>query len=216
MTENERKDFFVLLADVHAFYSRDFSEFSGEIWWNALRCFDLAAVHEAFSRHCVNPDTGQYAPKPADIVRMLGGSSQDSALVAWAKVDRAVRQVGLYQSVVFDDQLIHRVLHDMGGWIPLGKKTEKDWPFVAKEFETRYRGYRIRSEVPEYPSVLVGEAEAQNRHNGQESKPPILVGDAQKATLVMQGGSDVPLLSFVSASAVQHRQLENRKHRIAA
>ncbi len=57
---------------------------------------------------------------------MLGGSTQDAALAAWSKVDRAVREVGPYQSVAFDDALIHRVLFEMGGWIPLGSKTEDE------------------------------------------------------------------------------------------
>jgi len=77
-------------------------------------------------RHLMNPDTGQFLPKPADIVRMLGGRTLDRALMAWAKVDKAVRQIGTYESVVFDDALIHRVLHEMGGWVGMGQKTENE------------------------------------------------------------------------------------------
>lgn len=110
-----------------------------------MKPFDLAAVKDALNRHCVNPDNGQFMPKPADVVKLLQGSSQDGALVAWAKVDRAVRQVGTYSTVVFDDPIIHRVVQDMGGWVALGDKREKEWPFVAKEFENRYRGYPMRS-----------------------------------------------------------------------
>lgn len=196
MIDRDRQGFFVLLADVHAFYNRDLSEFSGEVWWNALRPFDFPAVREAFSRHCVNPDSGQFAPKPADIVRMLGGSTQDLALVAWSKVDKAVRQVGTYATVVFDDPLIHRVLQDMGGWISLGLKTEHEWPFVAKEFENRYRGYSMRNEKPEYQRFLVGSAEAQNNQNGQKSQPPVLIGSPEAAKRVIQGGSDKQAIGF--------------------
>lgn len=35
-------------------------------------------------------------------------------MVAWNKVDKAVRQVGAWTSVMFDDALIHRVISDMG------------------------------------------------------------------------------------------------------
>jgi len=85
MTEADREPFFTLLGDVYAFYRTDFSTFVGRVWWTAMQPYDLAAVNDAMGRHCANPDTGQYLPKPADVVRMLQGSTQDSALVAWAK-----------------------------------------------------------------------------------------------------------------------------------
>ena len=117
-------------------------------------------------------------------------------LVAWAKVDRAVRQVGTWQSVVFDDALIHRVLHDMGGWLALERKTEDDWPFVAKEFQNRYRGYRGRSERPDYPPVLVGATQAHNSRVGGGAPAPVLIGDAGQARAVLAGGTTSPLVGF--------------------
>lgn len=199
MIDEDRSTFFDLLADVYAFYGRDFSAFAGSVWWQALTPFDLPAVRSAFGRNCANPDTGQFLPKPADVVRMLQGGTQDSALRAWASVDRAVRQVGTHQSVAFDDALIHRVIHDMGGWAALGTKTDDEWPFVAREFENRYRGYRMRSETPPFPRVLIGLAEAQNSRQGRASQPAVLVGDAARARDVMLMGTDQPLVGFTRA-----------------
>lgn len=196
MTDADKPKFFTLIAGVYAFYRQDISEFAGGVWWEAMKPFDLAAVTDALNRHCVNPDSGQFMPKPADVVKMLQGSSLDSAMVAWSKVDKAVRQVGTYATVVFDDPVIHRVIHEMGGWVKLGAKDEKEWPFVAKEFENRYRGYRVRNEVPEYPQSLIGIAEAQNAQNGIKSQPPVLIGNPQLATQVMIKGSDKPMVGF--------------------
>ncbi len=196
MIDSDKAEFFTLLGGVYAFYRQEISDFAGGVWWQAMKPYDYRAVADAFNRHCVNPDSGQFMPKPADIVKMLGGSSQDAAMVAWSKVDKAVRQVGTYASVVFDDPIIHRVVHDMGGWVTLGTKTENEWPFVAKEFENRYRGYRVRSERPEYPRQLVGIAEQQNSQNGLASQPPVLIGDGARARTVMLGGSDAPLVGF--------------------
>lgn len=189
-----------LVSDVSAFYRQDFSEFAGRVWWQSMQPFDFDAVAEAFNRHAVNPDAGQFMPKPADIVRMLQGSTQDSALVAWAKVDRAVRTVGTYRSVAFDDPLIHRVLTEMGGWIELGRKGEDEWPFVRNEFVARYRGYRMRSETPEFPPHLVGMAEAQNARAGYAAEAPLLLGDAAAAANVRACGSAVPLLSVTTVA----------------
>jgi hypothetical protein len=197
MIDADRKVFFETIAGVYGFYRQDFSKFAGNVWWEAMKPFDFKAVADALNRHCVNPDVGQFMPKPADVVRMLQGSTQDSALVAWAKVDRAIRTVGTHKSVAFDDPLIHRVLVEMGGWIQIGTKTDDYWPFLKNEFVNRYRGYRGRSEVPEYPPVLIGIAEAQNsQQNLAHREPPTLIGDQAQAERVALGGSGKPLLAI--------------------
>ncbi|HDR9153807.1 DUF6475 domain-containing protein [Burkholderia vietnamiensis] len=200
MTPKDHGEFVALIADVHAFYRRDFSNFSADVWWNALKPYDLPAISDAFGRHSVNPDTGQFMPFPADIVKMLGGSTQDAALVAWAKVDNAVRSCGTYNSVVFDDALIHRVLVEMGGWVLVGSKDEKEWPHVRNEFVNRYRGYRMRSETPDYLPVMIGMAEAQNNRTGHKSQLPVMIGDTRAAHQVMLTGQDKPMLGFVRMS----------------
>lgn len=181
---------------VMSFYSKSVSTFALDVWWSALKGYELSAVVDAFNRHLANPDTGQFAPKPADIVRMLQGSTQDSALRAWAKVDKAVRQIGTYCDVVFDDALIHCVLQDMGGWIALGTKNENEWPFVAKEFENRYRGFKISGQSFDYPGILIGIANAHNEQKGLDRERPVLVGNDLVAMQVMQGGKDKPSIGF--------------------
>jgi len=197
MTPNDYEEFSSLIAGVFAFYKRDFSEFALGVWWAAMKSYDMAAVNDALGRHSVNPDSGQYMPMPADIVKMLGGSTQDAALAAWAKVDRAVRSCGTYNSVVFDDALIHRIIVEMGGWVLVGGKGEEEWPFVRNEFVNRYRGYKMRSESPEFLPVLIGMAEAQNNRTGHKSQSPMLIGDASAAQQVMLAGHDKPTLGFV-------------------
>src|SRR5690606_37498796 len=115
--------------------TRPLSPMAIALWWGNLREYELSAVRQGMHRHMQNPDSGCYMPKPSDIIKMMSGSTQDSAMIAWSKVDKALRQVGTYSSVVFDDPVIHRVIHDMGGWVSLGVKNDKEWPFVANEFE---------------------------------------------------------------------------------
>ena len=185
------------IAGVMGFYGKNVSTFALDVWWTALKRYNLAAIVDAFNRHLANPDAGQFAPKPADIIRMLQGSTQDAALRAWAKVDQAVREVGTYCDVVFDDALIHRVIQDMGGWITLGTRTEDEWPFVAKEFENRYRGFCIRSERPEYPAPLIGIATAHNNLKGyRDNNHLVLIGNERVARQVLGGGTDQPMLGF--------------------
>jgi len=184
------------LAGVYGFYEKEINGFALDVWWNALKQFDLAAITQAFNRHLVNTESGKWLPKPADIILMLQGSSQDSAMSAWAKVDKAIRQKGTYVDVVFDDPVIHRVIHDMGGWISFGQKNEDEWPFVAREFENRYRGFKQRSEVPDYPTQLIGLTNAYNSSKGFKLDPCVLVGEVDKCRKVLAGGTNKPLIGF--------------------
>lgn len=202
MVDHELPDFSKTLLAVADYYGRELSENVIDLYWNGLREYDLASVKRALWAHVRNPDTGQFMPKIADVARMTQGRTDDQAAVAWSKVDQAVRRVGTYQCIVFDDPVIHRVLLDMGGWVYIGSKDENDWPFVAKEFQNRYRGYRMRDETPEYPPVLIGLANAQNGKAGFRLNPPILVGDERKAIAVRMGGTTAPLLGMKSAADV--------------
>lgn len=194
MAPQDRKRLAHCLIACSELYGKPVSEALAGIWWNALRAYDIEAVETAFQRHMTNPDTGQFMPKPADIVRMLAGTTQDAALTAWAKVDRAVRTVGPYASVTFDDALTMRVVQDMGGWIAFGTKTDDEWPFIGNEFVKRYQGYRQRGEAPDYPTRLLGIHEHDNTQKGYKPGEVVLIGDPQKARAVADGGSTKPAL----------------------
>lgn len=202
MQANEFNNFRALLTNVFAFYNQDITDFALDVWWEALKQYDFAAIKSALNRHCVNPDNGQFLPKPADVVKLLQGSTNDSALVAWAKVDKAVKQIGGYASVVFDDPIIHATIDDMGGWIKLCSHKNDEWAFVAKEFENRYRGYKITQNINAYSKVLIGRAEAENNNHGFKSEPPVLIGDSKQALLVLQNGTNKSKLEFKPLSDV--------------
>jgi len=192
MTQADFKDFCDLIDLIAEQYSKPVSEGAKVLYFQGLIDFDFEAVKQALFRHIRNPDNGMFMPKIADIVKMLQGSTQDSAMLAWSKVDKAVRQVGTQVSVAFDDPIIHRVILDMGGWLKFGTKSEAEWPYVEKEFETRYRGFKARNETPEYPRFLTGLYDAQNLHQGFKATTPVLIGDKSKAEKVMIGGASNP------------------------
>jgi hypothetical protein len=198
MNQNDYDEFDETIVAVGEQYGKSLSEGVKMLYWQGLINYDLKAVQQALYRHIRNPDNGQFMPKVADIIRMLQGSTQDSALIAWAKVDKAVRSVGTQVTVVFDDPIIHRVLQDMGGWLALGSKQETEWPFIAKEFENRYRGYKAKNEKVDYPKKLTGLYDATNLTQGFKDQPVILIGDKSKAEQVLLTGNDKPLLEFNS------------------
>ncbi len=200
MLESQKLEFAKTLYAVAEYYGKELSAGIVDVYWQGLREYDLEAVQKALWTHAKNPDSGQFMPKIADVSKVMQGRTGDQAAVAWSKVDQAVRRVGTYASVVFDDPVIHRVLADMGGWTLLGTKEEKEWPFLARDFENRYRGYRMRDETPEYAPVLIGMAEAHNSTSGFRSQSPTLIGNKEKAQAVLSGGTSAPLLSMAQAT----------------
>lgn len=192
---------------LYSLYRQELSQAVLAIWWAALQGYDLATVADALNRHAVNPDNGRFLPTPADVVRLIGGTTHDSALLAWAKVDKAVRTIGSYRSVVFDDAIVHAVLADMGGWVALCSKRETDWPFVAKEFENRYRGYVIRSELSVIPNKLIGRIDADREQHGLPHVEPALIGDECKARAVLEAA---PTANRITQAAQTVAQIKAR------
>jgi hypothetical protein len=176
LSDADRPHFAQLLAAVSAVYARDLSPDVVAIYWAALAEFDLAAVRQAMDRHVKNPDSGQFMPKPADLIRMLKGGTQDSAMVAWSVVEWAIRHVGGYEDVVFDDALTMKCIELVGGWIKVCATTEDELPFKAKEFQAFYRGFAMRREVPTPPERLIGRANAHNAAQGLPMNAPLMIG----------------------------------------
>lgn len=206
----EKRRFAALMVALSDYYKSEISKGVMALYWEGLKQYDFAAIEKAAWAHTQSPDeNGRWMPKISDLTKVLQGSTKDQASIAWSKVDRAVRTVGHYSDVAFDDALIHRVIQDMGGWVQINSNTDDNWPFVAKEFETRYRGYKMRDEQPEYPRKMIGMASAHNNSIGaQFNLGTVLIGDEQKAIAVIKGGTESAALSFKRAEVPQ---LQNQK-----
>ena len=189
MNELDDQPFKELMAGIGEVYSK---KISGELlatYWNVLKAYDFEEVSRAANAHMMNPESGQFLPKPADFMRYLEGDSDSRALVAWSKVEKTISGVGAYDSIVFDDALIMRVISEMGGWIDLCSMQSDELPFKRNEFVKRYRGYLL-TPPQEHPKKLIGRLEADNAGQFPESVPePILIGNSQLALEVYNTGS---------------------------
>lgn len=194
MKNEEKKDFRDLLNSVFDYYSKDVSQFTLGLFWEALKGFEFEQVSTALNRHAMNPDNGQFAPKIADIVKQLSGTTTDKAKIAWGKVYAAMGQVGAYSDVCFDDGIIHLVIEDMGGWVKICRTETKDLGHMQHQFCESYRAYTGRDKVV-YPSYLAGvngtgENIAQLAKRGIKPPDPVMIGDAKNAATVRLNGSN--------------------------
>lgn len=200
MRTEQIEEFISLLTDVMAYYGKDTSKFTVQVWWGACQKFDFEQVATAMQRHATDPDRGQFAPKVADIIRVLEGTTTDRAALAWGKVLEAMGSVGAYTDVVFDDPAIHAVVEDLGGWPKVCRTEIKDLSYLQHRFQETHRAYTGRGQF-EYPRRLGGDRSPDHDYErrGLELPKPALVGDRTKAEAVyLSGGaSGKSQISFV-------------------
>ena len=208
MDKADKPRFAELITGLAQTFHTPISSADLETYWQLLNRFSLHAIEQAVVTYCRSPEAHRFFPKPSELVALVVGSGPDQALRAWSKVIRAIRGVGAYRTVVFDDPLIHAVIWDMGGWQTLCAMLIQDEPFRAREFEKRHVGYVARPPT-QYPRQLAGITDTVNSAQGYgQVNLPTLIGDERQALHVLQTGREPSqLLSFKSMSAEQLARL---------
>lgn len=169
MRASDKAEFSELITQVLGFYRQDASEFALSVWWEACKGADLEQVRKALNAHAVHPEKGQYAPKPADLVRELGGTFTDRALIAWGRVQRAMSEIGAYASVDFGDAVIHAVIRELGGWATICRIPNEEQQFLQKRFCDFHRTYTTRGTPADTPLALSGDHDSENAAKSLES-----------------------------------------------
>ena len=206
MQSHDLSQFRQLLTDVMAYYGKDCSKFMLSVWWQALNAFDLEQVQSSLQRHATDAERGQFAPKVADIVRLLQGTTTDRAAMAWGKVHEAMGSVGAYTDVVFDDPAIHAVIEDLGGWPKVCRNDIAELSYLQHRFQKGYRAYVERGQF-DYPRRLAGDRSPDHDYTsrGLPLPRPSLVGDRERAIAVLKNGSSTgkTLITTASSHAMQ-------------
>lgn len=158
-----------LLSRIGIMYGEVVSDPLVEIWAAALGHLDNEDIRDALNRHVADPDQGRFFPKPADVMRNVSGTWGERSLMAWTMFERAFMRHGPYVPLIFEDKRIHAVVEDMGGMARFTNTDDREWPFIAKEFQTRYAGYRRPPEIEATPLLGAGNA-------FQSSQAPLRIG----------------------------------------
>lgn len=143
MTPKEKPAFVALLADVLGFYGQATSPFALAVWWQACQPFELVDVRRAMTAHATDPDHGHFAPKPADVIRQLRGSSDEQALLAWTRLLGEIRRVGSYGRPELEPKDME-ALESLGGWSAVCRSQETDLQWMQKRFCEAYAAHQQR------------------------------------------------------------------------
>ena len=198
MKASDKPKLYGLIGDVLGYYGKSASDFTLQVWWQACQNFEIEQVSKALSAHAADPDHGQFAPKVADLVRILQGTHTDRAALAWGKVMEAMSAVGAYQDVVFDDPAIHAAIADCGGWTKICRSDMAEISFLQHRFCQSHKAYTGRGTF-DYPRILNGDRspDLEFIKRGLPLPKPALVGDRERAKAVYQrGGTGANQISF--------------------
>lgn len=78
MQPSEHSELARFLSEALSYWRADLSRFSLTVWQQACEPFSLEQVRKAFTAHATDPQRGMFAPKVADIVRVLQGRPHEN------------------------------------------------------------------------------------------------------------------------------------------
>ena len=78
MQEVDKREFAEVWGAAWAMYGKSVSPQLLSIAFEALRAYSIEEVRIGLTRHIQSPDTGQFFPKPADVIKHIDGNSGSS------------------------------------------------------------------------------------------------------------------------------------------
>lgn len=154
------------------------STIRSEVYFKGLEDMPIEAV-EASAWHLIRTRKTASFPKVGEIREARQGNIEDQAIIAVDRIDHAIRTVGNYQSVQFDDPLIHSVVQALGGWIRLGQVSEEEWKWMRKDAVRLYRAFAADGErTPD--KTLVGIIEQANQYFPEYVCAPVQIGQQKR------------------------------------
>lgn len=172
MQSNDFKPFMAMLAVVADTYGQPrLNEGAVKLYFKVLSDYSLDDISAAVLEHLRQ---SPFMPKPCDIISKIDGNIVDKAIKAWYKVLKAISEYGIYESIRFDDPVIHFCIDRMGGWEKVCGMTENELPFREKDFCELYKlGKNVGWD--HVPAYFCGFHERNNRMCGYDEFIPQLV-----------------------------------------
>ncbi|MFP5211943.1 MAG: DUF6475 domain-containing protein [Acidobacteriota bacterium] len=171
MTQNDEARFLALFTGLCEYFDKKFSDPLLEIYFESLKDMPYEQVDAVISMAI---RTLKFFPKICELREMVNGRGEDRALIAWEQLQEAMQRAGRYNSVLFADPKISRVVNLLGGWLEVCNWPTDEMKFRRQEFLKAYAA------LPEggQPEVLPGITETENAARGWlEAIPkPVRIG----------------------------------------
>ncbi len=185
MTKKDLKAFAQIMAVMNEAFGnpdRQVSNLMMDFYFKALQDMSIEDLNEAAVR-LAQTKTIRTFPTPGEIRQALVGDKEAQALIAWNEFIHAVRSLGPYKSVVFEDTTTMAVVQAMGGWIKFGDYTTEEMKWKQKEFMGMYSAFHGRNLSA--PEILPGIHEQTNFALGYRDyiQEPVRIGKGKQTFL---------------------------------
>lgn len=196
MNEQDKGAFASAMTGLAENFGQSFTKAGLRMRFEALRQYPIEDVQRAAMSLLANR---KYTSMPtvADFIEHLsGGPVEDVAEREAGKVLEAIRSVGAWRSVAFDDPVTQAVIEQgHGGWVKLCEEmTDDKLNWFRKDFVRTYASYK-RQGVKQ-PGHLAGLVEIHNGARGLAHREPLaLVGNPQQALAIAQTPTERPMIT---------------------
>jgi len=172
-------------------------------YWKALEDFNIDQVEQSFGYALKSL---QWFPKPVELRNFIEtgpGDVEDIAQIEADKVVGAIRDIGFYESVVFDNPVTMAVIaKGWGGWMKICEMRDDEIKWFRKDFVKIYKAYSNQG-VKQY-GHLIGFHEDNNWEKYPEHlRDPILIGDETKAQKILENKENKPKLIEIKKSEIK-------------
>ena len=181
MNNKDKFKFHELMTGIGEAYGKEITKPLLTIYFSSLANYTIVQVSESINKHLVDTKSGQYFPKPADIVRNISGASisaEDRALTAWMAVEAAISSVGSYGTLKLKDKQAMMAVKAIGSWQQLCATDREKLAFKRQEFMANYKALE-NTPIEMLPDSLAGIAELANQRNKS-------VGEASKLLIELE------------------------------
>lgn len=144
-----------------------------EVYYQAFKHWE----YEDFKKGCervMDKRVYKGLPKIPEIKEAIYGNLEDRAALAYHTMINALKRVGSWQTVIFEDGAIGQAIDAMGGWEYVNNITIDEWKFRRKDFESLYIAHTNRGDTK--PFTCFGLFDKINGTSGHISQnKPILI-----------------------------------------
>lgn len=148
-----------------------------KVYYDSLIQFTIKQVETAFSKATLKL---KWFPKPVELIELITGTDECNGDVQATNVLKAIKQVGAYETVNFNDPVTHAVINRVfSGWVKMcNELMEKDEKWFLKDFAKYYKSFK--SQGIEDHGNLSGLIESHNSGLGIEHKEVKQIGQILK------------------------------------
>ena len=176
MNTEDKNKFKEVMTMISINYNEEIGNAKLKLWWTLFNHHPIETFEKGVFLHISCPDAGMFSPKPANITRMIQGTSKQNdqdieseAELAWASVFNAIKGCGSHRTPSFKNPRIAPTLFSMIDWMNLCACTMKELDWKKKEFISLYSTI-TKAEVGRLTGELRGRVELEQHKEEEKGK----------------------------------------------